>query len=266
MDNLSKYLEDISFIRWTFEPNSELDLIWNQFGKDHPEEARNIQMARKVIQQFRTVAKSLSEEEKILLFSKVLKQIEEKQKSKKSRLFLIGLSKYAAVALIFFTIGALLFYKQNQIDPAFYSFSPVDQIPNNQARLIRPNGESIVLDNKRAVLQYQKTGELVINHDTLQPTNVNLKSEETLNQLIIPYGKTSELTLLDGTKVFLNAGSRLMFPEHFKGVSREVFLFGEAFFKVKHDAKHPFVVQVNDLKIKDLGTSFNISAYPSDCR
>lgn len=266
MDDLSRYLEDISFINWVFEPTSKLDIFWEEFGKLHPEEARNIQMARRIIQQFRTVAKPLSEEDKILLFSRILKQIEKKQKSKKSNLRLIGFLKYAAVALIFFSIGALLFYKQNQINPAFYSFNSEEQIPNDQVRLIRSNGDNIILNEKRAVLKYQKTGELVINKDTLQPSKVNFKGEESLNQLIIPYGKTSEIILPDGTNVFLNAGSRLVYPEHFKEKFREVFLYGEAYFKVKHDAKHPFVVQVNDLRINDLGTSFNVSAYPSDNR
>lgn len=70
--------------------------------------------------------------------------------------------------------------------------------------------------------------------------------------------------LADGTKVFLNAGSRLVYPENFTGKTREVFLAGEAFFDVKHDQNHPFIVQLSDLRIKVLGTRFNISAYPTD--
>ena len=82
--------------------------------------------------------------------------------------------------------------------------------------------------------------------------------------MIIPYGKTSELFLPDGTKVFLNAGSRLVYPENFTGKSREVFLSGEAFFDVKHDKQHPFIVQTEDFRVKVLGTRFNVSAYPTD--
>lgn len=264
MDNLSKYLEDISFISWVFEPTAELDLFWEQFSGEHPEEARNIQAARKIILQFRIVAKPLSESDKILLFSKILKQIEQKQKSKKSLHILIGLSKYAAVALVFFAIGALLFYRQSTTSPAFYAFSSEDKAPVNQAQLIRSNGENVILDDQRSVIKYQKSGELVVNSDTLKPTESDTEKEQALNQLIIPYGKTSEILLPDGTKVFLNAGSRLAYPDHFTGESREVMLLGEAYFDVKHDSKHPFVVQVNDIRIKDLGTRFNVSAYSAD--
>jgi hypothetical protein len=266
MDDLSRYLEDISFINWVFEPTSKLDIFWEEFGKLHPEEARNIQMARRIILQFRTTAKSLSEEDKILLFSRVLKQIEEKQKTKKSSPFFLSFVRYAAVALLFFSIGALLFYHPTTINPAFYAFNLNDRHSDDQAQLIRSNGENIMLNDSRSVIRYQKTGELVINKDTLKSTTGDSKEGQALNQLIIPYGKTSEILLPDGTKVFLNAGSRLAYPEHFKEKFREVFLYGEAYFKVKHDAKHPFVVQVNDLRINDLGTSFNVSAYPSDNR
>lgn len=264
MDNISKYLEDISFINWVFEPSVELDFIWNLFGKKHPEETINMEMARKVILQFRAVAKLLTEEEKIQLFSRILLQIEEKQKAERLGVLIFGLLKYAAIALIFFSMGALLFYKQNQVNPAFYSFNSVDQIPNNQTILIRSNGENIILKDKSAILQYQKSGALIIKNDTLKPSDASQKDIEALNQLIVPYGKTSQIILPDGTKVFLNAGSRLIYPEHFKNESREVFLFGEAYFEVKHDSKNPFIVQVNDLQIKDLGTSFNVSAFSTD--
>jgi len=266
MDNLSKYIEDLSFINWVFNPSPDVDFRWDQFESQHPEEIANIRQARNIILQFRTIAKSLPEEEKILLFSRVLKDIEEKQKSKKRLRTLFPIFKYAAVAIIFFSIGALLFYRENVVNPALYTLNSDIRMPENQAQLIRSNGDNVILDQQRAVLTYQKNGELVINKDTLKPAAVNSKNDLALNQLIIPYGKTSELVLPDGTKVFLNAGSRLGYPERFTGETREVFLNGEAYFEVKHDSKHPFVVLVNDLKIKDLGTKFNISAYSSDAR
>jgi hypothetical protein len=264
MDNLSKYLEDISFIRWVFEPTTELDLYWGQFIAAHIEEVKNIEQARKIILQFRTVAKSLTEEEKILLFARVLKQIEEKQKSGNHRRIFIGLAKYAAVAFLFFSIGVLLFYRPLNVNPTFESFNSEERIPDNQAQLIRSNGENVTLAEKRSVITYQKSGELVINNDTIKPGNPDTKKNQALNQLIIPYGKTSEILLPDGTKVFLNAGSRLAYPDLFTGSAREVLLTGEAYFEVKHDLKHPFIVQVNGLRIKDLGTAFNVSAYPVD--
>jgi len=264
MEHLSKYIENTNFILWVFEPNSDLEAWWNQFGNDHPEEKRNIQLARKVLLKFRTSNKKLSVEEKIQIFTRVLIGLEEKQLKEKTMHMLIGILKYAAVALLFFSIGALLFYKQNQFDSQLYSQKLAEPISENTARLIRATGHDILMKENKSILEYQADGKLVVNNDTVS-ADLSVSSPSTaMNQLIIPYGKTSEVLLCDGTKVFLNAGSRLVYPESFSGKAREVFLVGEAFFDVKHDRDHPFIVQLNDLRIKVLGTRFNVSAYPSD--
>jgi hypothetical protein len=264
MENISKYIDNKNFIQWVFDPNEELELWWKKFGAENPYEKRNIELARKVLSNFRTDDKWLSEEEKIRIFSGILYRIEQKQVTSKHARFIIGMLKYAAVAILFFAIGAMLFYKKDQINPLFYSYSFDEQGAVDQAKLIRSNGQNITLPGTRASIKYKKSGELVVNNDTLKQSNS--RNEYSMNQLIIPYGKTSEILLPDGTNVILNAGSRLVFPDKFSGKSREVFLSGEAFFDVRHDSNHPFVVQLNDLKITDLGTRFNVSAYLSDPR
>ncbi|MCK9412013.1 MAG: FecR domain-containing protein [Prolixibacteraceae bacterium] len=264
MEQLSKYIENKNFIIWVFQPDAELETWWNQFETDHPEEKRNIQLARKVLMKFRTANKKLTEEEKILLFSRVLKQVEEKQHTGKARRLITGLLRYAAVALLFFSIGALLFFKQNQFNPQFYTQTQAEPVPENSAKLIRANGENILLKDNKSVLQYQANGKLVVNNDTISAEQSKPTTAMAMNQLIIPFGKTSEVLLPDGTKVFLNAGSRLVYPENFTGKTREVFLIGEAFFDVRHDKNHPFIVQIDDLRVKVLGTRFNVSAYQTD--
>lgn len=264
MAHLSKYIENINFIAWVFQPDLELEEWWNQFETDHPEEKRNIQLARKVLMKFRTTNSELSEAEKIMLFSKVLKQVEEKQHSGKAKRLVFGWLKYAAVALLFFSIGALLFYQPNHFNPQNYALSLAEPIPGNSAKLLRANGEDITLTADKSILQYEADGKLVVNDDTINASQSKPSKGMAMNQLIIPYGKTSEILLPDRTKVFLNAGSRLIYPENFTGDTREVYLVGEAFFEVKHDRNHPFIVLVGDLRIKVLGTRFNVSAYPTD--
>ncbi|MEL7589361.1 MAG: FecR domain-containing protein [Prolixibacteraceae bacterium] len=82
-----------------------------------------------------------------------------------------------------------------------------------------------------------------------------------MNELICPAGQISELVLSDGTKVWLNAGSKISYPSDFSSRKRAVRLTGEAFFEVKKDRKHPFLVYTKAMNIKVLGTSFNIDAY-----
>jgi len=76
-----------------------------------------------------------------------------------------------------------------------------------------------------------------------------------------PKGQRSEIVLEDGTKVYLNANSSLKYPFHFLKKNRKVYLCGEAYFNVKHDAKSPFIVNAHGFNIMDVGTEFNVDSY-----
>lgn len=77
-----------------------------------------------------------------------------------------------------------------------------------------------------------------------------------------PKGQRSSHLLPDGTKVWLNVASQLLFPEQFSDTLRQVKLIGEAFFEVARNAEKPFVVETEGLTTLVLGTSFNVQAYP----
>ena len=83
-------------------------------------------------------------------------------------------------------------------------------------------------------------------------------------EITSPPGTKSNITLPDGTNVWLNSGSKLKFPLQFTSNERKVFLIGEGFFKVKSDKKHPFIVQTHDLDVRATGTEFNVDSYPND--
>lgn len=77
-------------------------------------------------------------------------------------------------------------------------------------------------------------------------------------------GEHMVVLLPDGSRVWLNADSKLKYPEQFTAYERRVVLEGEAYFEVKKDSKHPFIVRADEMKIRVLGTCFNVSAYESD--
>lgn len=85
-------------------------------------------------------------------------------------------------------------------------------------------------------------------------------SQVKQHTVVVPEGKDMKLTLSDGTEVWLNANSRLTYPTAFKGSERKVSLQGEAYFKVTHDAHHPFIVKAGDMQTRVLGTEFNVNA------
>ena len=89
---------------------------------------------------------------------------------------------------------------------------------------------------------------------------------DNLNDLEVeaPAGSRMYIELGDGTRVWLNHGSKLKYPHRFEGENRKVFLTGEAYFEVAHNPAVPFIVGTNRLEVKATGTAFNVSAYPED--
>jgi ferric-dicitrate binding protein FerR (iron transport regulator) len=89
---------------------------------------------------------------------------------------------------------------------------------------------------------------------------------QNTNEIVVeaPAGSRMNFELGDGTKVWLNHGSKLKYPFRFNGESRKVFLTGEAYFVVAQNKELPFVVGTHGLDVKATGTAFNVSAYPED--
>jgi ferric-dicitrate binding protein FerR (iron transport regulator) len=97
---------------------------------------------------------------------------------------------------------------------------------------------------------------LIVNHQS--------RSDLVWQEVSSPYGMTSQITLSDGSTVWLNSGSKLKYPVKFDANERKVTLSGEAFFKVQSDKKHPFIVSAENIKVVATGTQFNVEAYRQD--
>ncbi len=92
----------------------------------------------------------------------------------------------------------------------------------------------------------------------------NKNQEVQYAEMEVMYGQTGHLFLFDGTEVWLNSGTKFKYPNHFNQNERNVYIEGEAFFKVKPNKHLPFIVKTGKLEVEVLGTSFNVSAYPDE--
>ena len=90
------------------------------------------------------------------------------------------------------------------------------------------------------------------------------KKELEFNQLIIPKGTFYHLVLSDGTKVWLNADSKIKYPVSFGKDKREVSLHGEGYFEVAKDSTRPFIVSTEKMDVKVLGTTFDVNTYEDE--
>jgi len=85
-----------------------------------------------------------------------------------------------------------------------------------------------------------------------------------MNEIVSPAGSRIFLELSDGTKVWLNHGSTMVYPQEFTGKSRVVELTGEGYFEVAHNKAKPFIVEAGGMEVKAVGTNFNVKAYPGN--
>jgi hypothetical protein len=198
------------------------------------------------------------------LFFKEIKLINTAQNKRKR--VLNSWLKYAAVftGLLLTTTYTVNRYTTNQAKLAFSLFktsgitlkingdAKAKIIENTDIKIITSKNGKEIGTIQRNILTYSK--------------NTNSKNQfASTNTLTVPYGKTFDVVLADGTYVHLNAGSVLTYPAHFNGASkREVYLKGEGYFKVAKNKKIPFIVKTETLDTRVYGTEFNVSAYKSD--
>ena len=90
------------------------------------------------------------------------------------------------------------------------------------------------------------------------------KEDEHLNMLSVPNGRRSSLILSDGTKVWINSGTVLQFPETFEKEKRVLYVNGEIYIEVAKHPQWPFYVKTNQMEVQVLGTSFGITAYDDE--
>lgn len=170
--------------------------------------------------------------------------------------------KIAALLVLFFGISYLF----NRVDTAELKTEVIVakneiitlELEDGTIVSINPDQSTKIKDNKGRIVGNQKKSQILY-------TSLIKQNEIHYNTLNVPYGKRFNVILSDGTHVYLNSGSSLKYPIDFlEGKVRKVFLSGEAYFDVFGDKKHPFIVNINKVNVKALGTEFNISSYPED--
>lgn len=263
MDEFLKYFENEKFVRWVLNPSPELDKYWEQYLKSNRSEKEAIDSARLLIAQLRAKKHSNLEEEAAGIYNEIIKKIDREKSKSRVRTLAVSVLKYAAVGLICFSLGVATFYFLKSDHLAEITEQLAEEQAQDNLQLLLGDDKSVYISEKSSEITYQNNGEIVINQqDTLSGEMIEKKVE--MNQVIVPYGKNTSIVLSDGTRAYLNAGSRLIYPSRFNKNTREVYLFGEAFFEVAHNAEKPFIVKTSEIDVEVLGTKFNLSVYPSD--
>ena len=142
--------------------------------------------------------------------------------------------------------------------------SKSDLLPGTEGAILTlGNGEQIVLDSAgNGTLAKQGSTKVIYKNGQIVYDGENgIEGELIYNTMTTPKGKQYQLSLADGSKVWLNAASSIRYPVTFTGKERKVEITGEAYFEIAHDVEKPFRVLTNNAEVQVLGTHFNVNAY-----
>lgn len=178
---------------------------------------------------------------------------------------------WAAAAVLLLVAGSTWWFRLNRTSQPAFSRQETphkDLLPGgNRAILTLAGGRQIILDSAANGLLTQQGNARIqkLANGQLAYQRIHEKSTEVLyNTLSTPRGGQYQLTLPDGSRVWLNAASSITYPTAFTGTDRTVKITGEAYFEVVHNDRQPFRVQGGDQLIEDIGTAFNVNAYTDE--
>lgn len=186
-----------------------------------------------------------------------------------------GWKKWVAAASLLFIVGAGgWLWMQSRIVRPVEHYQTIAQglanhAPSGKVQLVTADGNTVEIDSARQLKE--KDGTLIqLEQGTVAYRNGRNNAVATqgdrlfMNTLIVPRGYLYNLVLSDGSKVWLNADSKISFPVRFDKSERKVTIEGEAYFEIAHNENWPFIVRTGNTETKVLGTSFDIRAYGSN--
>jgi len=263
--SVEELINNQDFINSVKQFSSKIE--WQNFLIENPLNKYNIIQSKKIIELLSVQEEKLDIDRKRDLWSKILAKSNENKSHKHRILWFGNLYKAAAVITILLCLGVSL-YTYIIKDHSEYKFSANINSSLRNTVLIMPSGKTVELNFIRSTVDVLKNKSAIrVNNDTIiknDPVKAENEKENHLTEVVVPYGKTSVLTLSDGTRVWLNAGTRLAFPQSFKGKYRGVFLDGEGYFEVTKNAAKKFIVSSLHTSVEVFGTKFNLNDYSTD--
>lgn len=174
----------------------------------------------------------------------------------------------AASVVLAATIGLYFYHsRQSQVKQFSQQAMVADVAPGgNKAILTLADGKKISLTDAKNGTIAQENGTSILKTTEGQLIYQGQKTSNVIayNSVATPNGGQYQLTLNDGTKVWLNAASSLKYPLCFEGKERRVELNGEAYFEVAHNKSKPFRVITSHQEVEVLGTHFDINSYDDE--
>jgi len=249
------FLQDDVFFKVVKDAAGGNPTQWNEFLDQFPEKHAVMQEAYSIINGININKEKISAQQ-VEISLNVLKQRIKKQQRK--RLIYISGSVAACLIVALFGIYILLDAPQGNFDDKMFMTLKNTEIGSDSIS-IRYGKSSMTLGGNKASIEQDENGIMLVNSNE----KIAADKDEFIH-LTVPYGKHTSVTFSDGTRAWVNSGSKLTYPSIFDAKKRELYVIGEVYLEVKKDPSRPFFVKTETMDVKVLGTSFNVCAYNDD--
>jgi hypothetical protein len=257
------FLKDTYFLKSIKTPTKESNAFWKEQLLTEKIQEKEFRVAKNIILSANIPHHTITEEELSELWNKIEKSNKQKPLQRHSRL--IQFAAVAASLAILFALSYTFWSKQSNNGSSLISIAKLMQVQGDSSavQLILNNDKNITLDQENVTIEYNATGDVIVNkqqvaHNIASNTNgpAQLSETNTYNQLIVPKGKRSSIVFGDGTKLWVNSGSRIVYPISFKKDKREIYVEGEVYLEVTKDKTRPFIVSTNKMNIAVFGNIY----------
>lgn len=258
-ENIETLLSNKEFIDWVLFPSKESDHYWTEKIQNDSELSKDVAYLKSVIGNLQTKEYQVQSIDQNEVWNVIKRQtIENRKENSKVRKLTISIAVSVAASIAVLLVIYVMFSTPNNVSIDYNAYLKENQVAteSKDIELVLADNKKISIEEDTVDLVYDKEGRVLVNTQ-----NLDNSLSSAMNQLFVPYGKSSTLILSDGTKVNVNAGTRLIYPAVFNKDKREIYVDGEIFLNVVKDKDRPFVVKTSELEVKVLGTSFNVSAY-----
>lgn len=251
--SVDDFLEDVFFSISVKSPTRESITFWQEFIDTNPANISEYYAAKKYLESSNSILPFISDQEIDRLWENIAAETGLNKAVPLHRKYVAAVVAVAAS----FIFGVVLWpvLKNSQANDVYeYANTAGNYSDAKEAQLILSDTRTVMIDQREAQITYAASAIIVSEEE------IPKEESAQYNQLIIPKGKMSRLILSDGTKVWVNANTRIVYPVEFNRKQREIYVEGEIFLDVVHD-KRPFIVKTQKLNIAVLGTRFNVCSY-----
>jgi ferric-dicitrate binding protein FerR (iron transport regulator) len=261
--SFEEFMQDDFFISSMNHPTPETSAFWERFMQENEDNRTCFDDARTYLETLKEYYTTLSQDDIDKMKENILSQKNGKSKSKNRNLLYWGTSVAASIALlIIFTLPYMKTEGTSADTTDIRSFAERQIVPKNltkETQLVLSNEKILAINRTEAEITYDTAGICIHNFSRIAKTET-----ASFNQLIVPAAKRSVVNLSDGSKIHVNADSRLVYPVVFDGGIREIYVEGEIFIDVAPEEKRPFIVRTKNTDVRVTGTKFNVTAYEMD--